>query len=111
MSMVCWLLKGVATTSTSFIMVAGLKKCIPAIRCGFTTFFAISVTDNEDVLVAKTTSLWFTSDSWLNKLTFISGFSTMASITRSARQSLVSEANFMRLMMPALASAVSLFFC
>ena len=39
------------------IVVGGLKKCIPITRSGFFTPFAISVTEREDVLVAKIVSL------------------------------------------------------
>ena len=45
-----------ATTSTSRITGAGLKKCMPTTRDGIGVRAAISVTDSEEVLVASTQS-------------------------------------------------------
>ena len=52
-----------ATTSTSFMTGAGLKKCMPTTRSGPGTPAAISVTDSDDVLVASTQSSRTTSAS------------------------------------------------
>ena len=41
------------TTSTSLMRGTGLKKCIPTTRDGIVLAAAISVTDKEDVLVAR----------------------------------------------------------
>ncbi len=40
-------------TSTSFIRVGGLKKCMPTTRSGCFSPAAIAVTDSDDVLVAR----------------------------------------------------------
>ncbi len=40
-------------TSTSFMRVAGLKKCMPTTRSGCSRPAAIAVTDSDDVLVAR----------------------------------------------------------
>ena len=45
---------GARTSSTSFMATGGLKKCSPSRRCGVRTACEISVTDSEDVFVAKT---------------------------------------------------------
>ncbi|OPZ52821.1 MAG: hypothetical protein BWY91_02165 [bacterium ADurb.BinA028] len=51
----------VRITSTNAMTVAGLKKCMPSTREGFLVATAISVTDSEDVLVARTASSATTS--------------------------------------------------
>ena len=46
----------VRTTSTSFMIGAGLKKCMPTTRLGRWVATEISVTDSEEVLVARIAS-------------------------------------------------------
>jgi len=41
------------TTSTSFMRVGGLKKCMPTTRSGRASGAAMAVIDSEDVLVAR----------------------------------------------------------
>ena len=71
-------------TSTSFITVAGLKKCMPMNFPFRLTAEAISVMEIEEVLEAKIVSgLQIASSSW--KTVFLTfRFSTIASTTRSA---------------------------
>ena len=45
----------VRTTSTSFMMCTGLKKCIPTTRSGCAVASAIFVMDSDEVFVASTT--------------------------------------------------------
>ena len=74
----------VEITSTSFMTGAGLKKCSPATRAGSRVPPAISVTDSEEVLVARIASARQASSSWANRVFLSSMRSGMASITRSA---------------------------
>ena len=74
----------VEMTSTSFITGAGLKKCSPATRAGYRVPPAISVTDSEEVLVARIASARQASSSWAYRVLLRSIRSGMASITRSA---------------------------
>ena len=74
----------VEMTSTSFITGAGLKKCSPATRPGYRVPPAISVTDSEEVLVARIASARQAASSSAYRARFRSIRSGMASITRSA---------------------------
>ena len=73
-----------ATTSTSFITGAGLKKCMPTTRSAPGTPAAISVTDSEEVFVASTQSSRTTSAARVNSSRLSSSDSGAASITMSA---------------------------
>ena len=70
-----------AITSTSFILSAGLKKCIPII--GRVKPFPISVIEREDVLEAKTHSGLAILSSSANVVFLTSIFSNAASTIRS----------------------------
>src|SRR5690242_11156941 len=74
-----------ATISTNCMRGAGLKKCIPAIFAGYGVAAAIFVTDNEEVLVAKTAS-GKSSINRLNKAIFAASSSAIASMNKSALQ-------------------------
>ncbi len=87
----------VRTTSTSFITGAGLKKCSPTTLPGRPVATAISVTDNDDVFVAKIVSAPTMPSSSLKIARFNSNCSGTASITNSASASAFrSVANSMR---------------
>ena len=73
-----------ATTSTSFITGAGLKKCMPTTRSGTGTPAAISVTLSDDVLEASTQSSRTIPATRPNRLRLSSSDSGAASITTSA---------------------------
>ena len=75
------------TTSTSFIRVAGLKKCRPSIRCGWRKPAASAVIDRDEVLEASTVSAGSTSSSRRNSSCLASSRSTMASIAKAASAS------------------------
>ena len=75
----------VEMTSTSFITGAGLKKCSPATPARIPgAVSAISVTDSEEVLVARIASARQAASSSAYRARFRSIRSGMASITRSA---------------------------
>ena len=76
-----------ATTSTSFITGAGLKKCMPTTRSGPGTPAAISVTLSDEVLVASTQSSRTTSATLPNSSRLSSSDSGAASMTMSASAS------------------------
>ena len=80
-----------ATTSTSFITGAGLKKCMPTTRSGPGTPAAISVTLSDEVLVASTQSSRTTSATLPNSERLSSSDSGAASITMSASASAASS--------------------
>ena len=84
MSLVSGEVRTVEMTSTSFMTGAGLKKCSPATRAGYRVPPAISVTDSEEVLVARIASARQASSSWAYRVRLRSMRSGMASITRSA---------------------------
>ena len=83
-SAVCGEVSTVEITSTSFMTGAGLKKCSPATRAGYRVPPAISVTDSEEVLVARIASARQASSSRAYRVLLRSIRSGMASITRSA---------------------------
>ena len=68
-------------TSTNFILSAGLKKCIPITLCLIP--FAISVTDKDDVFVAKIVESLQISSKVVKSVFFASLVSKIASITKS----------------------------
>jgi hypothetical protein len=67
--------------STSFMRVAGLKKCQPISRCGCFRPCATAVIEIDEVLVASTASAASTASSCRNRPCFTSSRSTMASTT------------------------------
>ena len=71
------------TISTSFIIVAGLKKCIPINLSGNFNSDAILEIEIEEVLVAKTQLAEIFFSSILKIFFFVSKFSLAASITKS----------------------------
>ena len=71
-------------TSTSFITVAGLKKCIPINFSGRFVDEAISVMEMEEVLEARMVSLLQILSNSAKMLFLMSRFSMAASTTRSA---------------------------
>ena len=73
-----------ATTSTSLITGAGLKKCIPTTRSGPGTPAAISVTESDEVLVASTQAGSTAAATEPSSSSFSSNRSGAASITSSA---------------------------
>ena len=73
----------VRTTSTSFITGAGLKKCSPTTLPGREVATEISVTDREEVLVARIVSGGQTASSRVNSSRLRSSRSGTASITSS----------------------------
>ena len=73
----------VATTSTSFIRVGGLKKCIPTTRSGPGVRAAMSVTRSEEVLEARIVSGPQASARSANRPCFRSSRSGAASTTKS----------------------------
>src|SRR5258708_40213542 len=70
--------RGVLTTSTSFISGAGLKKCKPANRWGWGIFPARAVREREEVLEAKRVSLLLTAASRGKRPALPPGFSRLA---------------------------------
>ena len=74
----------VRTISTKPCTGAGLKKCTPMTRPGWAFAVEISVTEREEVLVARMVSSATTSSSCLKICFLISIDSTTASTTRSA---------------------------
>ncbi len=72
------------TTSSSFITLAGLKKCMPTTSCGRFVKPAILFTSSVDVLVARIAPGFITSSSVLNTFSLTPISSNTASITRSA---------------------------
>jgi hypothetical protein len=81
-----------ATTSTSFMTGAGLKKCMPTTRSAPGTPAAISVTLSEEVFVASTQSSRTTSATRPNSSRLSSSDSGAASITTSAPASAATSA-------------------
>ena len=71
------------TTSTSFITGAGLKKCMPTTLPGREVATAISVTDSEEVLVARIVSGRQISSRAVKMARLRSSCSGTASMTRS----------------------------
>ena len=71
-------------TSTSFITVAGLKKCIPMNRSSRLVAAAMAVIEMEEVLEARIVSLLQILSSSAKMLFLMSRFSMAASTTRSA---------------------------
>ena len=72
------------TTSSSFITLAGLKKCMPTTSCGRLVKAAILSTSSVEVLLARMAPGFITSSSFLNTCSFTPISSNTASITRSA---------------------------
>src|SRR6185437_16597710 len=97
----------VEITSTSFMTGAGLKKCSPATRAGSRVPPAISVTDSEEVLVARIASARQASSSWANRVFLSSMRSGMASITRSASATPVATSSVGRIRASISSRAVS----
>ena len=75
------------TISTSFITGAGLKKCTPTTLPGRRVATAISVTDSDEVLVARMVSGLQISSTWAKIERFRSRCSGTASMTRSTSAS------------------------
>ena len=71
-------------TSSSFITLAGLKKCIPMTSCGRFVNDAILLTSRVDVLEARIAPGFITSSSVLKTCSLTAMSSNTASITRSA---------------------------
>ena len=74
----------VRTISTRFCTGAGLKKCTPITRPGWALAVEISVTDSDEVLVARIVSGATMPSSSLKMLFLTSSDSTTASTTKSA---------------------------
>ncbi len=86
------------TTSTSFITGAGLKKCTPTTLSGREVVTAISVTDSDEVLVARMVVGWQISSSAEKIARLSSSCSGTASMTRSTSASALSSvSNVIRL--------------
>ena len=77
----------VRTTSTSFMTGAGLKKCMPMTRLGRVVATEISVTDSDEVLVARIASGLQTRSSSAKICCLRSSCSGTASMTRSTSRS------------------------
>ena len=73
----------VLTTSTSFMIGTGLKKCKPTNRSVREVAMAISVIVNDDVLLAKIADSFTSSSRAAKVLDFSSMFSTIASMIKS----------------------------
>ena len=105
----CGSVTTVRITSTRFCTGAGLKKCTPTTRPGWLLAVEISVTDSEDVLVARIASSWTTSSSARNTDFLISIDSTTASTMKSASaRSFISVVNVIRPISSACSVSVSL---
>ena len=72
------------TTSSSFITLAGLKKCRPTTSCGRLVNEAILFTSSVEVLDARIAPGFITSSSFSNTFCLTPISSNTASITRSA---------------------------
>jgi hypothetical protein len=72
------------TTSSSFITLAGLKKCMPTTSCGRWVKLAILLTSSVEVLEARMAPGFITRSSSLNTASLTPISSNTASITRSA---------------------------
>ena len=72
------------TTSSSFITLAGLKKCRPTTSCGRLVKEAILFTSSVEVLEARIAPGFITRSSSLNTASLTPISSNTASITRSA---------------------------
>jgi hypothetical protein len=72
------------TTSSSFITLAGLKKCRPTTSCGRLVKEAILSTSSVEVLDARMAPFFITSSSFLKTFSLTPISSNTASITRSA---------------------------
>ncbi len=71
------------TTSSSFITLAGLKKCMPITSCGRLVKDAILLTSSVEVFDARIAPGLITSSSVLNTVSFTPISSNTASMTRS----------------------------
>ena len=83
-SMTCASVTTVRITSTSFSTGAGLKKCMPTTWAGRWVATEISVTDSEDVLVARMASGAVIASSSAKICCLSSSFSGTASIDEVA---------------------------
>jgi ABC-type protease/lipase transport system fused ATPase/permease subunit len=72
------------TTSSSFITLAGLKKCMPTTSCGRLVKAAILSTSSVEVLEARMAPGFITASSCLNTASLTPISSNTASMTRSA---------------------------
>ena len=72
------------TTSSSFITLAGLKKCMPTTSCGRWVKEAMRLTSNVEVLEARMAPGFITASSCLNTASLTPISSNTASMTRSA---------------------------
>ncbi len=72
------------TTSSNFITLAGLKKCVPITSCGRLVNEAILFTSSVEVLEARMAPGFITSSSVLNTCSFTPMSSNTASMTMSA---------------------------
>ena len=88
----CWAVSSLVftafTTSTNFIICAGLKKCKPAILSGCGRAFCMEAMEREEVLLANIVCWQLPKASCWKSSIFISSFSTIASITNCVLQSL-----------------------
>ena len=72
------------TTSSSFITLAGLKKCVPITSCGRFVNWAIWFTSSVEVLLARMAPGFITASNCSNTAFFTAMSSNTASITMSA---------------------------
>ena len=72
------------TTSSSFITLAGLKKCMPTTSCGRWVKEAMRLTSRVEVLEARMAPGFITASSCLNTASLTPISSNTASMTRSA---------------------------
>ena len=72
------------TTSSSFMTLAGLKKCRPTTSCGRWVKAAIWFKSRVEVLLAKMAPGLATASSWVNTACLTAMSSNTASMTRSA---------------------------
>ena len=97
-----------ATTSTSGSTGAGLKKCRPATRSGFAVAAAISVTDSDEVLVARIAVASHAASRVANRARLTSRSSTTASMTKAHGDRSATELTAVRrLIVPSASSLVS----
>ena len=72
------------TTSSSFMTLAGLKKCVPITSCGRLVKPAILLTSRVEVLEARIAPGFITSSSFRNTFSLTPISSNTASMTMSA---------------------------
>ena len=72
------------TSSTSFMICTGLKKCMPSTRSGRVVAAAMAATESEEVFVARTAEETVSESSRAKRSLLIPRSSITASMTRSA---------------------------